>query len=64
MREPVRPSATHGVRAGVVALSGVTAAIVGGRNTKQVDGVMSAANFRLFEEEFAEIQGYVKEHVS
>lgn len=62
--------ARHGVSAGVVAIAwtlhnpAVTAAIVGGRNAKQVEGVVPAVTFRLSEEEFAEIQGYLKEKVS
>lgn len=53
--------ARHGVSAGVVAIAwtlhntAVTAAIVGGRSAKQVDGVLPAATFRLSEAEFAEI---------
>jgi aryl-alcohol dehydrogenase-like predicted oxidoreductase len=60
----------HGVSAGVVAIAwtlhnpAVTAAIVGGRNPKQVEGIVPAATFRLSEEEFAEIQAYLAEHVS
>jgi aryl-alcohol dehydrogenase-like predicted oxidoreductase len=60
----------HGVSAGVVAIawtlqhSAITAAIVGGRNAKQVEGVMPAATFRLTDEEFAEIQAYLTQHVS
>jgi aryl-alcohol dehydrogenase-like predicted oxidoreductase len=60
----------HGVSAGVVAIawtlhhSAITAAIVGGRSAKQVDGVMPAATFRLSDEEFSEIQAYLIEHVS
>ena len=52
----------HGVSAGVIAIAwtlhhpAVTAAIVGGRNAKQVEGVIPAATFRLSEKEFAEIQ--------
>ena len=59
----------HGVSAGVVAIawvlhhSAVTAAIVGGRSAKQVEGVVAAATFRLSEEEFEEIQAYLAEHV-
>jgi aryl-alcohol dehydrogenase-like predicted oxidoreductase len=51
----------HEVSAGVVAIAwtlhnkAVTAAIVGGRSASQVDGVLAAAEFRLSEEEFAEI---------
>jgi len=60
----------RGVSAGVVAIawvlhhSAVTAAIVGGRSAKQVEGVVPATDFRLSEEEFAEIQAYLNEHVS
>jgi aryl-alcohol dehydrogenase-like predicted oxidoreductase len=59
----------HGVSAGVVAIawtlhhSAITAAIVGGRNAKQVEGVMPAAIFRLSDEEFSEIQNYLSQHV-
>ena len=60
----------HSVSAGVVAIawtlhhSAITAAIVGGRNAKQVEGVIPAATFRLSDEEFSEIQGYLAQHVS
>jgi aryl-alcohol dehydrogenase-like predicted oxidoreductase len=60
----------HGVSAGVIAIAwtlhhpAVTAAIVGGRNAKQVEGVIPAATFRLSEKEFAEIQAYLAEHVA
>lgn len=60
----------HGVSAGVIAIAwtlhhpAVTAAIVGGRSAKQVEGVMPAATFRLSEEEFGEIQQYLAEHVA
>jgi aryl-alcohol dehydrogenase-like predicted oxidoreductase len=60
----------HGVSAGVIAIAwtrhnpAVTAAIVGGRNAKQVEGVIPATTFRLSDEEFAEIQAYLAEHVS
>lgn len=59
--------ARNGVSAGVVAIAwtlhnpAVTAAIVGGRSAKQVDGVLPAATFRLSEEEFAEIERFIKE---
>ena len=62
--------ARHGVTAGVVAIAwtlhnpAVTAAIVGARSAKQVEGVIPAITFRLSEEEYAEIQVYLKEHVS
>ena len=51
----------HNVRAGVVAIAwtlhhpAVTAAIVGGRNAEQVDGILPAADFRLSQAEFDEI---------
>jgi aryl-alcohol dehydrogenase-like predicted oxidoreductase len=60
----------YNVSAGVVAIAwtlhhpAITAAIVGGRNAKQVDGVIPAATFRLTEEEFSEIQGYLAQHVA
>jgi aryl-alcohol dehydrogenase-like predicted oxidoreductase len=60
----------HGVSAGVVAIawtlhhSAITAAIVGGRNARQVEGVMPAATFRLSEQEFSEIQNYLAQHVA
>jgi aryl-alcohol dehydrogenase-like predicted oxidoreductase len=60
----------HNVSAGVVAIAwtlhhpAITAAIVGGRNAKQVEGVIPAATFRLTEEEFSEIQGYLAQHVA
>jgi aryl-alcohol dehydrogenase-like predicted oxidoreductase len=61
--------AKHGVSAGVVAIawtlhhSAITAAIVGGRSAKQIEGVIPAETFRLSEEEFSEIQGYLAQHV-
>jgi aryl-alcohol dehydrogenase-like predicted oxidoreductase len=51
----------HSVSAGVVAIAwtlhnpAITAAIVGGRSAKQVDGVLPAATFRLSEAEFNRI---------
>ena len=60
----------HNVSAGVVAIAwtlhhpAITAAIVGGRNAKQVEGVIPAAAFRLSQEEFSEIQTYLAEHVA
>jgi aryl-alcohol dehydrogenase-like predicted oxidoreductase len=59
----------HSVSAGVVAIAwtlhhpAITAAIVGGRNAKQVEGVIPAAAFRLSDEEFSEIQAYLAQHV-
>jgi aryl-alcohol dehydrogenase-like predicted oxidoreductase len=55
----------HGVSAGVVAIAwtlhhpAITAAIVGGRNAKQVEGVAPAINFRLTEAEFSEINTFL-----
>jgi aryl-alcohol dehydrogenase-like predicted oxidoreductase len=60
----------HGVSAGVVAIawtlhhSAITAAIVGGRSAKQIEGVIPAVTFCLSEEEFSEIQNYLSQHVS
>lgn len=59
--------ARHGVSAGVVAIAwtlhhpAVTAAIVGGRSAKQVDGVIAAATFRLSDGEFGEIGKFLEE---
>ena len=56
----------HGVSAGVVAIAwtlhnpAITAAIVGGRSAKQVEGVLPAAEFRLSEAEFEEIGEFLK----
>jgi aryl-alcohol dehydrogenase-like predicted oxidoreductase len=58
--------ARHGVSAGVVAIAwtlhnpAVTAAIVGGRNAKQVEGTIPAATFRLTEAEYAEITAFLE----
>jgi aryl-alcohol dehydrogenase-like predicted oxidoreductase len=60
----------HGVGPGVVAIAwtlhhpAVTAAIVGGRSAKQVEGVLPAATFRLSEAEFAEIGKFIAERMS
>ena len=60
--------ARHDVGPGVVAIAwtlaqpGITAAIVGGRSAKQVDGVMPAAGFRLTESEVTEINSYLTQH--
>ena len=57
----------HNVEPGVVAIAwtlhnpAITAAIVGGRSAKQVDGVLPAATFRLSEDEFAEIGRFLAE---
>jgi len=58
--------AMHDVSAGVVAIAwtlhnpAVTAAIVGGRSAKQVEGILPAAEFRLTEAEFSEIGDFLK----
>jgi len=58
----------HNVSAGVVAIAwtlhhpAITAAIVGGRSAKQVEGILPAANFRLSEAEFAEIGDFLRTH--
>jgi aryl-alcohol dehydrogenase-like predicted oxidoreductase len=58
----------HGVSAGVVAIAwtlhnpAVTGAIVGGRRPEQVDDIISAAEFRLSDSEFAEIEQFLHEH--
>jgi aryl-alcohol dehydrogenase-like predicted oxidoreductase len=56
----------HGVSPGVVAVAwtlhnpAITAAIVGGRSGKQVEGVVAALTFRLSEEEFARINAFLE----
>ncbi len=58
----------HKVAAGVIAIAwtlhnpAVTAAIVGGRSPKQVEGVIPAATFRLTEAEYAEISAFLAAH--
>lgn len=60
--------ARHGVSAGVIAIAwtlanpAVTAAIVGGRNPQQVEGVFPAADFHLRKEEKAEIDAFLDAH--
>jgi aryl-alcohol dehydrogenase-like predicted oxidoreductase len=60
--------ASHNVTAGVIAIAwtlhnpAITAAIVGGRNAKQVEGVIPAINFRLTEAEYHEINSYLAAH--
>ncbi len=57
----------HNVEPGVVAIAwtlhnpAITAAIVGGRSAKQVEGVLPAGTFRLSEPEFNEIGTFLKE---
>jgi aryl-alcohol dehydrogenase-like predicted oxidoreductase len=59
----------HGVAPGVVAVAwtlhnpAITAAIVGGRSGKQVEGLAPALDFRLSEAEFARINGFLTESV-
>jgi aryl-alcohol dehydrogenase-like predicted oxidoreductase len=56
----------HGVPPGVVAVAwtlhhpAITAAIVGGRNGKQVEEVVPALSFRLSDEEYARINNFVQ----
>ena len=58
--------AAHGVEPGVVAVAwtlhnpAVTAAIVGGRSPRQVEGVAPALTFRLSEQEYARIQDFLE----
>ena len=55
----------HGVNPGVVAVawtlhhSAITAAIVGGRSGKQVEGLTPALGFRLSEDEFSRINAFL-----
>ena len=55
--------ARHGRSPGEVAIAwtlrhpAVTAAIVGARNGKQVDGIIGAMDFRLTPEEITEVEG-------
>jgi aryl-alcohol dehydrogenase-like predicted oxidoreductase len=60
--------ARHQVSAGVIAIAwtlhnpAITAAIVGGRNAKQVEGVVPAVTLRLTEAEYAEINAFLAAH--
>jgi len=60
--------ARHKVAAGVIAIAwtlhnpAITAAIVGGRNAKQVEGVIPAATVRLTEAEYTEINAFLAAH--
>ncbi len=60
--------ASHNVSAGVIAIAwtlhnpAITAAIVGGRNAKQVEGVIPATTFRLTESEYDEINAFLAAH--
>ncbi len=55
----------HGVSPGVVAVAwtlhhpAITAAIVGGRSGRQVEGLAPALSFRLGEEEYARINAFL-----
>jgi len=55
----------HGVEPGVVAVAwtlhhpAITAAIVGGRSAKQVEGTIPALEFRLSDEEYARIREFI-----
>ena len=61
-------AARHNVVAGVVAIAwtlhnpAITAAIVGGRNAKQVEGTFAAATFRISEAEYSEINAFLAAH--
>jgi len=56
---------THGVGPGVVAVAftlsnpAVTAAIVGGRSGRQVEGLAPALQFRLSGDEFGRIESFL-----
>jgi aryl-alcohol dehydrogenase-like predicted oxidoreductase len=56
----------HGVSAGVVAVAwtlhnpAITAAIVGGRSAKQVEGIAPALELRLSEDEFAKVNAFLE----
>lgn len=58
----------HNVGPGVVAVAwtlhhpAVTAAIVGGRSAEQVEGVAAALEFRLSEEEYGKVNGFLEEN--
>jgi aryl-alcohol dehydrogenase-like predicted oxidoreductase len=60
--------ARHNVSAGVIAIAwtlhnpAITAAIVGGRSLKQVEGILPAATFRLTQAEYDEINTYLAAH--
>jgi aryl-alcohol dehydrogenase-like predicted oxidoreductase len=60
----------HGVNPGVVAVAwtlhhpAISAAIVGGRSGKQVEGLAPALDFRLSEDEFGRINAFLGEHAA
>jgi aryl-alcohol dehydrogenase-like predicted oxidoreductase len=57
---------SHNVEPGVVAIAwtlrhpAITAAIVGARRPDQIDGILSAGNFRLTEHETAQIEKFLQ----
>ena len=59
-------AARHNVMAGVVAIAwtlhhpAITAAIVGGRNMKQVESILPAATFQLSDAEYEEINAFIR----
>jgi len=59
---------SHGVSPGVVAVAwtlhhpAITAAIVGGRNAQQVEGLAAALAFRLSEEEYSRINSFLAQN--
>ncbi|GGA77018.1 oxidoreductase [Edaphobacter acidisoli] len=61
-------AARHGVPVGVIAIAwtlhnpAVTAAIVGGRSAKQVEGVAPALEFKISDAEYTEILDYLDGH--
>ncbi|MGD0893047.1 MAG: aldo/keto reductase [Terracidiphilus sp.] len=60
----------HGVTPGVVAVAwtlkhpAITAAIVGGRSRKQVQGLAPALHFRLSEDEYSRINAFLSEYAA
>jgi aryl-alcohol dehydrogenase-like predicted oxidoreductase len=60
--------AGHNVSPGVVAVAwtlhhpAITAAIVGGRSAEQVEGLAPALEFRLSEEEYGQIKGFLEQN--
>jgi len=59
----------HGVSPGVVAVAwtlhhpAITAAIVGGRSARQVEGVAPALTFRITEQEYAQVNQFLAANV-
>jgi aryl-alcohol dehydrogenase-like predicted oxidoreductase len=62
MGQPYGRSAGEVAIAWTLANPAVTAAIVGGRNGKQVEGIMGAGAFRLNEQEHQQIQHFLQEN--